>query len=82
MSRARSYVVTTDANGKKHEANAYTCGHCNRIVVTDRTSPMSGCRMCTKLICPSCDQRGSCTPFERRMEIAEARARSRRSMGV
>jgi DNA-directed RNA polymerase subunit RPC12/RpoP len=84
VSRARSYVTSTDASGRTHEADAYTCAHCNRIVVVEPKATLAGCRMCgpRKLICPRCDAVGSCTPFERRMERAEARDRTRRSMGL
>lgn len=40
-----------------------------------REAPGAGCRLCMKPVCLSCEARGTCTPFERRIEQQEARER-------
>jgi hypothetical protein len=40
------------------------------------------CRCCMKPVCLPCDQTGTCTPFERSLEQAEARDRFFRSAGL
>lgn len=83
--RLTGYARTTGPGGvEEHET--FTCGHCQRIVhVPPRAAPASlggVCKLCMRLVCPSCNARGKCDPFERKLEREEARERSRRSMGV
>ena len=82
--RPRGYAVATDRETGRivKEADPFTCGHCNCIVHAKPKAMLGGCRMCHSLICGPCEQRGGCTPWEKRMERAEARDRSRRSMGL
>lgn len=39
------------------------------------------CKQCTKLICPECYGKGSCTPWEKQMEEMEARFAFRKALG-
>ena len=70
----------------KVEMSTFTCCHCNRIVHMKPKCPVDElggfCRRCMKMTCPSCNQTGNCTPFEKWLEKMEARDRSRRSMGI
>lgn len=68
-----------------YEADTFSCVHCNRIVHIKAGAPMdefgSMCRNCMKMVCPKCAD-GSCLPFEKKLEMAEARDRALRSYGV
>ena len=80
MRNPGGFAVVSDSAGRTvAEWDTFTCGHCNRIVrVRPRATPeqLGGvCRMCMKHTCPGCDARGVCTPFEKRLEAIEARAR-------
>ena len=45
--------------------------------------PGAFCRICIRAVCLKCHSIGSCTPFERRLERAEARDRFvRRALGL
>jgi hypothetical protein len=61
------------------------CVHCggHRIIpAAAKPEDMGGfCRLCMGTTCTSCAGKG-CTPFERKLELAEARDRSLRSMGL
>jgi hypothetical protein len=83
MRRPGGYAHALDIEGRVvDECDTYTCAHCNSVVRVQPRTLIGGCRQCDALVCEPCAQRGSCTPFERRMERAEARAASRRSMGL
>ena len=66
------------------EIDTYLCEHCNCVVhVPARADPstMGGfCRQCMGLICSRCVGKRTCTPWERKMEEAEARQRLRDAM--
>lgn len=76
------------------DRDTITCGHCQRIVLvkpgtgstvyllaragTWREEPGAFCRVCMSPICLPCCDRGGCTPWERQLEVSEARDRLRR----
>lgn len=64
--------------------DSFTCNHCNRVTfVQARQDPsdLGGfCRVCMRHICGPCADLGACTPYEREMELAEARDRFLRSV--
>lgn len=63
------------------EKDTFTCCHCNSVVFLEPKKTQVGfCRLCMKPVCPSCDARGSCTPFEKQLEEVETRDRRRRAM--
>ena len=66
--------------------DTFTCGHCQRVVhVMARSDPADSgglCKCCMRLICPPCVEKGTCTPWEKAMEAAEARQDALRSYGV
>lgn len=67
------------------EMDTFTCGHCCRVIhvkAMQRPEDLGGlCKRCMKLECPECVDKG-CTPFEKKLEMAEARDRALRSYGV
>ena len=69
-------------HGVRHveaEIDTFTCEHCNRVVhVPPRqdAADIGGlCKQCMGLICPRCTDKRTCTPWEKQMEIREARDR-------
>lgn len=75
-------AIIIDGQMGRREADTFTCGHCNSIVVVPvQASPTEmggGCTICESLICPACVSKGTCDPFEEKL----ARMESRRSMGL
>lgn len=45
-----------------------------------REEPGAGCRVCMKPVCLACEAKGTCTPFEKRIEELEAKERLSRSV--
>jgi hypothetical protein len=66
--------------------STFTCSHCNSIVIVrpkeDPANLGGHCKICDKLICPHCNAKGGCTPWEKQMERMEARYRFRRDAGL
>lgn len=66
------------------EADTFSCGHCNRVVVVkpfcDPSDVGGLCKQCMTLVCPKCYDVGSCTPIEKRIEQMEDRGRFLRQM--
>lgn len=84
MHRPQGYLIITDPCAPPVEADTFTCCHCNRIVIVPPApQPMPGgfCRMCMKPCCDLCADKG-CTPFERKLEAMEQRARDQRSLSL
>ncbi len=51
------------------EADTYTCGHCQRIVIKAPGKMDDGlCRHCWKLVCKHCVADGRCRPVEAQIE--------------
>ena len=67
------------------EADAFTCGHCQKIVhVPVRADPadIGGlCKQCMTCICPKCVDKHTCTPWEKQMVEMEAKQEALRSYG-
>lgn len=63
--------------------DSFTCNHCQGIVAVPhrgRPEDIGGlCKLCMKLVCPRCNALGKCTPWEKQMQIIEARDAARRS---
>lgn len=80
MLRAGGYAALTDREtGQVKEADTFTCHHCQRIVIVkpgcDPVELGGHCKLCDELICPRCYGLGKCTPWEKQMELMEARER-------
>lgn len=78
MRNAGGYAIICDPCAPIVELDTFTCKHCNRVVhvkVNEKPEDTGGfCTMCTGLICPTCVDKGDCTPFEERLERMERRA--------
>lgn len=83
MRNPGGYSVLVEPGKAAEERDTFTCIHCNTIVeVTPKMSPaeMGGfCRLCMKPVCKNCADKG-CTPFEKRLEAMEQRAKFFRSV--
>ncbi len=85
MRNAGWYSVMVDPFNGSTEAEGFVCSHCNSVVaVKPKSSPDdfgSMCRNCMRMVCAKCANFG-CTPFEKKLEIVEARDRALRSYGI
>jgi hypothetical protein len=79
MRRAQGYAITTEPGKATVEEDTFTCVHCNSLVFVharqDPTDLGGFCRLCMRHICATCADKGSCDPFERKLERIEARDR-------
>lgn len=79
-------AILTDADGREHVTDTFSCGHCSRIVmVKPKQDPadLGGlCKRCVKLICPQCAGFGDCDPIEEKLKRWEASYLARRSYGI
>jgi len=81
-----SLIITDRVSGKTtFEADTFTCCHCNRVVIVEylrdkgqAATNFDYCRRCDKAVGACCAGKG-CTPFEKKLEAYEARARTRRA---
>jgi hypothetical protein len=83
--RPGGYLVVTDriSGLVTREADTITCAHCNTVIAVPPGSNMSNagyCLRCSKATCAreACQR---CTPFEQKLEQAEARERFHRRLG-
>ncbi len=85
MRKSGGYFFSFDPGGIRQEADTFTCHHCGKLVIVKpKCNPddLGGmCRLCMKMICPSCVDTGDCTPFEKKLEQIEKRAIALRSYG-
>ncbi len=84
--RPGSVVQVTDAEGRIREQHAFTCCHCGKVRMVPPDAKIETvsdiCRSCWKLHCLDQDCCDRCAPFMKRIEAAEARHHSLRSMGL
>lgn len=76
------YLIITDPNargGVALECDTVRCVHCHRIVPIKPNAIASDaggyCPRCHAAICGPCADLGKCTPFEKKLEAMEGRAR-------
>jgi hypothetical protein len=85
MLRPGGYAFSFDVGGIRQESDTFTCAHCCRIVIVkpkcDPADLGGLCRLCDKMICPSCVDLGRCDPIEKKLEREEARYHALRSYG-
>jgi len=68
----------------QHEADTWTCNHCNRLVhapVIKKDTEYFFCRQCMARICDPCADH-PCIPFMKKIEEQEERAYRLRCLGV
>jgi hypothetical protein len=72
--------IVTD--GSTREYDTFTCCHCSKIVLVKKKEMNFGfCTLCFKPICKICEDVGSCTPFEKKLERIEKEAYHARNRG-
>ena len=86
MFRPGGYAFSFDPVDGCQEADSFTCCHCCKvIIVKPKCNPddLGGmCRLCMKMICPTCVDLGTCDPLEKKLERMEDRGRILRSYGI
>ena len=86
MFKPGGYAFSFDAGGIRQECDTITCAHCCKVVlIKPKCDPyeLGGmCRLCSKMICPSCVDTGVCDPIEKKLEREEAKYHALRSYGV
>ena len=79
-------LIISDPDAPTREVDTFTCQHCNRVrFVKAKQNPeeVGGlCKSCMGLICSTCVDAGTCTPWEKMMEKQEARYHALRSYGL
>lgn len=79
-------VLISEPGKPQVEIKTFTCCHCNGIVMVEHKAGAAGsggfCGQCWAPTCFACGKIGRCTPFERRLEKIEGRARLLKSMGL
>lgn len=83
MRKPGGQILVVDPGAPVHEQDTFTCIHCNRIVLVKpglTFTDFAWCRKCMKPVCEKeiCNVR--CLPWERQMEITEARGKLHRAM--
>ena len=76
------YSIVSGPDGTIKE-DTFTCVHCNNVVFIKKNASLAEmggvCRLCMDHVCPACDAKGTCDPFEKKLERMEARDRLIRS---
>jgi hypothetical protein len=85
--RALGAILISMPGQAQVEIETHTCQHCNGIVETkgpgvDPGKTSGWCGNCFAIICIRCATNGRCTPFERKLERVESRARFLESIGL
>jgi hypothetical protein len=66
------YAVWTGGDGPDLEMDSVTCVHCNTVVfVKTDLSNIGFCTKCMDQLCGACADKGTCTPWEKRLEQME-----------
>ena len=72
-------ILISEPGKPQVEIQTFTCCHCNGIVMVEHKAGAHGsggfCGQCFAPTCLRCAQNGRCTPFERKLERMESRAR-------
>jgi len=85
MRNPGGYLHSFDPDGIRQESDTFTCFHCGKVVIVkpkcDPADLGGFCRLCTKMICPRCVDKGTCDPFEKKLE-REEKAYRRKVIGL
>lgn len=78
-------LISTDPFDGVQEHDTFTCEHCQKVSGVrpgQKPEDIGGlCKQCMGLLCPLCADKAVCTPWEKQMEIAEAKDQALRSYG-
>ena len=81
MRNAGGYLIVVDPERPTHEQDTFTCIHCNKIVLVKGTvTDFAWCRKCMKPVCEKEICQDRCLPWERQLEISEARGKLHRAL--
>lgn len=81
--RHTGYMLLVDDKGR-HEADTFTCAHCQRIVRIQKGSGRTRgwCGHCGKPVCGNAVCMKSCTPFMKKVEAQERSSEIMRRLGL
>lgn len=88
MNRAGGYAVWVTDGRVEREADTVTCCHCGGVVLlhdavgSARENVVGYCSLCDAKTCASCAAKRECKPFEKKLNILEARSALLRELGV
>jgi hypothetical protein len=77
------YITVVDPGMRLHEQDTFTCIHCNKIVPVkpgNTVTDFAWCRKCMKPVCEREPCQTRCLPWDRQLEIQEARGKLRRAL--
>lgn len=60
----------------------FTCAHCGNLYERPFRQDIPMCRIEMKEVCWPCHKKGTCTPFEKKLERMEARASLFKAAGI
>lgn len=84
MLKPQGYAVILSPDAPLVEVDTITCFHCQQVVPVPARANAADCggfcRRCMELVCGPCADAGTCTPWEKQLELAEKQAESRRRM--
>lgn len=66
--------MIVDPSAPVREWDTITCHHCNVPVFLKGRDPGGFCRCCMRAVCGACADKGTCTPFEKKLEQFEKAA--------
>lgn len=70
----KGYAIIVDPSAPTREWDTITCHHCNVPVLLKSQDPGGFCRYCMRAVCGPCADKGTCTPFEKKLEMFEKAA--------
>ena len=83
MRNPGGYLIIVDPERPTHEQDTFTCCHCNKIVLVKAGQTVTDFAWCRKEMKPVCEKERCqvrCSPWERQLELSEARGKLHRAM--
>ena len=85
MRNPGGYAVLSSPDGMK-ETDTFTCGHCQHLShvkpLVDAADIGGLCKICNRLICGPCTDKGICAPWEEQFKRMETRERFLKAVGI